>query len=89
MSDQAPSGFHFHTLSCAPDRIGIVCPDCGRKGLLSRAKAIAEYGAELNLPDYLVKVSADCPRRGHAVNGASCAARYDQATIAGNRCGHG
>lgn len=81
--------FHFHTLTCAPDRIRIICPACGRKGDYSRDRAIARYGADLNLPDLLPLVSADCPRRRHTVNGAGCAARFAPETVEGNRCGKG
>jgi hypothetical protein len=41
--------------------VHIVYQKCGREGLLSKARLIAEYGAGIPLPD-LRRVLAACPR---------------------------
>jgi hypothetical protein len=74
----------FYTLADAPETIRIVC-ECGRAGRYSRTRAMATHGAETMLPDFLALVSADCPRRRHAMNGAGCSARYAGETIDGIR----
>ena len=43
--------------------VHIKCDKCGREGLLSKARLIAEHGAGIRLPD-LRHTLAACPRRG-------------------------
>jgi hypothetical protein len=43
--------------------VHIKCAKCGREGLLSKARLIAEHGADMSLPE-LRHVLAACPRRG-------------------------
>jgi hypothetical protein len=43
--------------------VHIACPKCGRSGRLSKARLIAEHGADIPLPE-LRHVLAACPRRG-------------------------
>jgi len=41
----------------------IACLKCGREGLLSKARLIAEHGPDVSLPE-LRHILAACPRRG-------------------------
>jgi hypothetical protein len=43
--------------------IDVACNRCDRRGRLSTARPVAQYGADMPGPELLRLLSADCPRR--------------------------
>ena len=54
------------------ESVRISCTKCGRQGQYSRAAFVELVGAEMELPDALARISADCPKR------QTSALAYDQ-----------
>jgi len=54
-----------HTLSEFPlEQVELACTKCERRGVLSKAKLLEQYGPSIALPDLLVKL-AHCPKHGN------------------------
>jgi hypothetical protein len=53
--------------------VQVTCEKCGRDGRYRLYRLIAQHGRDTKIPDWLSKISGDCPRR--------IAARFD------DRCG--
>ena len=56
--------------------IEIHCTKCGRQGRYRRESLLHRYSPTLHLPDVLVALSADCPRRGTGQFSDPCEAVY-------------
>ena len=56
--------------------LDLACNRCPRRGRLSTYRLIAEYGADIPIPDPLRVLSVDCPQRQtvqlHDVCGVHC-----------------
>jgi len=56
--------------------VRITCAKCGRQGYYSRDRFVALVGADTELPDALVRISADCPKRQSVTLYEQCTALY-------------
>lgn len=45
------------------DVLRVVCDKCGRSGRYRLDRLIGEHGADAKLTDWLVEISANCPKR--------------------------
>jgi hypothetical protein len=60
----------------ARDRLGVTCTRCGRSGIYSVRRLLAERG-DIRLTDFLEALTADCPRRRAVRLHEGCWARLE------------
>lgn len=59
------------------ERVSLACSKCERVGSYGLAGLLATYGLDKRLPDLLVELSADCPKRaGQGLGTDRCGAVY-------------
>ena len=58
--------------------MSVSCTQCDRKGRLSKAKFVQEWGAGIGLVDLLQVIAKDCPKLPRDFQGISrCGVRYN------------
>ncbi len=57
-------GQTFTLAEFPPPYIELACDKCGRQGGLRKAHLIAQYGADIKLPDLLIRIS-ECELAGN------------------------
>jgi hypothetical protein len=55
------------------EELRVTCEKCGRAGRYRLDRLIAEHGAEAKIPDWIAKISSDCPKRQAASISDRCA----------------
>ena len=55
------------------ENLRVTCGKCGRAGQYRLDRLIAKHGRDAKIPDWLAKISADCPKRQNASISDRCA----------------
>lgn len=58
------------------ETVDLACSKCNRRGRYAKARLIAQYGAEIGLPDLRMRLAADCPRAQRPIGNDLCGVRY-------------
>ena len=45
------------------EMVRVTCSKCDRRGQLRKSRLVSEHGAEIRLPDLLLRFAIDCPKR--------------------------